>query len=118
MENIVVCVTKMEESSRNVQFFLRAVRKDVEFSNRKVDSLLEYSCFQTKNGLSIKECIDRAVFESQFLLRFFGLESSDLVFQRFTTNELQVAKAINGHEDCTATNIQSNEYKYFTGEFA
>ena len=115
IENVSVCVTRMEESNGNVQFFLRAVRTDVSYFNMKVDSLLEYSCFQTKTGLTINECIERAVFESQFLLRFFGLEKSDLILQRFSCSELKHARSIHGYADCIASMIQPEGYKYYKG---
>lgn len=108
-----VAIVRMEESSGNVQFFLRALRTDcTEFSLEKT-GVLEYSCYQTKQGLSINECIDRAVFEAQFLLRFFDLPKTSLELHMFSENNIKQARLNRGYEDIVGYNIQPNEYKYF-----
>ncbi|AWY10371.1 hypothetical protein Octan_055 [Acinetobacter phage Octan] len=89
IENVVVKIIRVVESSGNVQFFLRATRLDVDepFGNN-----LEYQCFQTnKNGhkLTEHECIENALFGAIMFLRFFGHKGSDLKFQGFTEENMK-----------------------------
>lgn len=92
IENVVVQILRMNESSGNKQVYLRAKRIDVDSDFFTIDNILEYSCFQTKQGIDLNECINRAMFEASFLLRFFGLTYNDIEFSRFTDEELKIAK--------------------------
>lgn len=89
-----VGIVKMEESSGNVQFFVRTIRTDLrgEPCEMALKGTLEYSCHQTKHGLSINDCIQRAVFDAGYLLRFFDAEREDLFYGRFTEQEIEYAK--------------------------
>lgn len=93
IENIVVQLLRMDESSGNKQVYLRAKRTDVDSDFFTIDNILEYSCFQTKHGIDLEECIQRAMFEAQFMLRFFGLTFDDVEYARFTEEELKIAKS-------------------------
>lgn len=75
IENVVIKIVKMVESSGNIQFFVRATRTDDDelFGNN-----LEYQCFQTRSVRSEKDCIDDAVFSVTFLLRFFVHKATDV----------------------------------------
>lgn len=90
ISNVNVQIVRAQESSGNVQFFLRAVRS--EANNFNMNGLLEYQCFQTKNGKNIQECIDDAIFGSTFLLRFFGKSAKDLMLVGFCEEELGFAQ--------------------------
>lgn len=87
LEGFKVFITKMTESSGNEQYFLRARRLDAA-PGVWPDGMLEYSCAQTKH-YSKKECIDRVLFESQYLLRFFGYTSEDLGFGNFDEEDMK-----------------------------
>lgn len=72
LENMVVNICKMQESSGNQQFFVRIQRTD----DRSHGSTLDYDCFQTKH-LDKNECLSRAWFSASILARFCGLNSMD-----------------------------------------
>lgn len=93
INEVSVQIVRAYESSGNTQFFLRAVRTDLkDLSIFNTDNILEYACHQTKHDLTIEECIDRAIFESRYLLKFFGLEKDDLKLVGFGPEELQIAE--------------------------
>lgn len=89
IENVLIQINKAVESSGNQQFFIRATRID---STEFLGTLLEYQCFQTKSGLTVKECIDNALFSASFLLRFFGHKAKDLKFIGFNEAEMQLVQ--------------------------
>lgn len=68
---IIVQVVKMKESSGNIQFFGRAFNKITKES-------LDYCYAETKNGMSIDECLKMVWFEVGFLARFFGIPNSEI----------------------------------------
>lgn len=94
MSTYKVGIVKMKESSGNVQFFVRAVRTDLSESpvEMALKGTLEYTCHQTRQGLSIKDCIKRAMFDSGYLLRFFDIKREDLFYANFTDEEIEYAK--------------------------
>lgn len=93
MKTPKVLIVKMNESSGNVQFFVRAVRTDLtDTLDQATKGVLEYQCFQTKH-MSVEECISRAVFTAGYLLRFFDLTREDLKLVRFTDEEIEYANS-------------------------
>ncbi|CAH1066750.1 Uncharacterised protein [Acinetobacter phage MD-2021a] len=86
IENVVIKIVKMVESSGNVQFFVRATRTDY---NKLFGNNLEYQCFQTRSVRSEKDCIDDAVFSVTFLLRFFGHKATDVQFVGFSEDNMK-----------------------------
>lgn len=86
IENVVIKIVKMVESSGNVQFFVRATRTD---DDKLFGNNLEYQCFQTLSVRSEKDCIDDAVFSATFLLRFFGHKATDVEFLNFSEENMK-----------------------------
>lgn len=92
MENVIVEILRMNESSGNRQVYIRVKRTDCgDTSLFSLNETLEYECHQTKHGLELEECIERAMFSVGFLLRFFGHKYSDIKFVNFTEDELIIA---------------------------
>lgn len=90
IENVQIEITRAYESSGNVQFFVRARRlddKDSIFGN-----ILEHQCFQTKYLETEDKCIDYAIFDVDFLLRFFGHKAEDVKFIGFTDENMESVK--------------------------
>lgn len=89
IENIQVKITKMTESSGNIQFFVRMQRTDV--SGRDfLSGMLEYQCFQTKN-IPIDQCLQNAWFAASFLARFVGLNSmQEVILENMTDEEKEI----------------------------
>lgn len=85
LDDLEVNIVKMKESSGNVQFFIRLVRKDVS-DGFCLEGYLEHTCWQTKN-LTKEECLSRAWFDASYLARFIGLETMDEVKLINMTNE-------------------------------
>ena len=87
IENVQCEIVRMEESSGNIQFFVRGRRTDGLFQNA-----LEYSCFQTKNGMTENDAIQNAVFAGFMLINFFGGGPDDLSLVRFSHENIEEAK--------------------------
>ena len=77
IENVTLQILRMDESSGNIQIFVRAKRTDDNSSNLFQETL-EYQCFQTKQ-IEYKECLSRAWFSASIVARFCGLSSMDEV---------------------------------------
>lgn len=86
IENVIIKIVKMVESSGNVQFFVRATRTD---DDKLFGNNLEYQCFQTRSVRSEKDCIDDAVFSVTFLLKFFGHKATDVEFLGFSEENMK-----------------------------
>jgi hypothetical protein len=82
MKNVKVQITKMVESSGNIQFFSRMIRTDA----KGLAGTLEYSCHQTKHH-SKEECLSRAWFDASFLVRWVGCQMSDVDLRGFDEDE-------------------------------
>lgn len=85
--NIKVQITKMVESSGNIQFFSRMIRTDV----KGLVGTLEYSCHQTKHH-SKEECLSRAWFDASFLARWIGCQMENVELIRFDPDEEEYIK--------------------------
>lgn len=79
MNNVIIRVVKMTESSGNVQYFGRAYNKDNKES-------LDYCCHQTKH-YEAKECMSRVWFEIGYLGNFFGIPNKDIQLINLTEEE-------------------------------
>ena len=75
IENVTLQILRMDESSGNIQIFVRAKRTD-DNSSKLFQETLEYQCFQTKH-IEYKECLSRAWFSASIVGRFCGLSSMD-----------------------------------------
>lgn len=75
IENVKIQILQAEESSGNIQIFIRAKR--LEEINNLFGETLEYQCFQTKY-LEYKECLSRAWFSVGYLCNFFGHTIDDI----------------------------------------
>ena len=76
IENVTLQILRMDESSGNIQIFVRAKRTD-DNSSKLFQETLEYQCFQTKH-MQYKECLSRAWFSATKLCNFFLVSLSSL----------------------------------------
>lgn len=89
IENIQVKITKMTESSGNIQFFVRMQRTDVS-GRDSLSGMLEYQSFQTKNS-PLETCLSHAWFAASFLARFVGLSSMDeIILENILPEEKEI----------------------------
>lgn len=91
IENVTLQILRMDESSGNIQIFVRAERTDDNSSNLFQETL-EYRCFQTKH-IQYKECLSRAWFSATMLCNFFGHHPDDIVFLRLNESDIKIIKS-------------------------
>ena len=78
IENVTLQILRMDESSGNIQIFVRAKRAD-DNPSKLFQETLEYQCFQTKH-IQYKECLSRAWFRQQCYVIFLGIIQMILFF--------------------------------------
>ena len=91
IENITLQILRMDESSGNIQIFVRAKRAD-DNSSKLFQETLEYQCFQTKH-IEYKECLSRAWFSATELCNFFGHHPDDIVFYGLNESDIKTIKS-------------------------
>ena len=90
LEGLDLVILKMEEKAvGNIQIFCRAIRTDVKYENNfdKLSNAYDISCWQTKDGLTIEECLARAWFDMSLFARFCSISMKDVQLQRLTQEE-------------------------------
>lgn len=90
MDNVRVEISRMTESSGNVQFFVRARRLDD--SDTLFGNILEHQCFQTKH-IDEEQCVKYALFSSTYLIKFFGQSADDVKLCGFTEDNMKIVEA-------------------------
>lgn len=90
IENVKLQILKAEESSGNIQIFVRAKR--TEEINNIFGETLEYHCFQTKH-LDYKECLSRAWFSAGTLCNFFGHTLDDILISNLSQEDTEYMKS-------------------------
>lgn len=88
--NLQLVIVKMEEKAvNNIQIFTRAIRLDVEYESNfdKLSNAYDISCWQTKDGLTLNDCLARAWFDISLFARFSGISMKDVQLQNMTNEE-------------------------------
>lgn len=88
IEQLYIQILRMEESSGNIQIFVRLKRKD---DVGLFGETLEYNCFQTKH-LDYKDCLERAWFSATSVCNFIGCTPEDIVITGLTNEDQETMK--------------------------
>lgn len=91
IENVKLQIYRAEESSGNVQIFVRVKR--TEDSKSLFGETLEYQCFQTKFINDYKECLSRAWFSVGYLCNFFGHTLDDISIVGMSDEDITYMKS-------------------------
>lgn len=88
--NLQLIIVKMEEKAvGNIQIFARALRLDVQYESNfdKLSNGYDISCWQTKSGLDLNECLARSWFDMSLFARFCGISMKEVSLQNMSQEE-------------------------------